>query len=132
MDKERAQRLGAAIEEIKHILDIDFKNVPVSDFTEQRLAMEYMRLTVPGERYAPDVTRDDFFILEGQASWVVLRKIGESDEQISGYENAQRQRIFRHELQKDPDNFCFYEQREKAIKNLDDLGIIDGEESLSS
>ncbi len=77
---------------------------------------------------APELVRDYFEVIEGQASWVVLREVGEYDDTISRYSREERLRRFIVELYKHPGKFKLFEDREKALENLDSLGIISSQD----
>ena len=86
--------------------------------------MDYLRFQQPIlTNVTPSYVKNQFEMIEGQASWVVLRRF-EPDESIATYKREERQRRFLEKLYEHRDKFVFFESREKAIANLDSLGII--------
>jgi len=120
------------ISEIERIIKkgadtFDFKNTPIKGFNEKKISMEYLLLHQPAMSESPITVKDYFEITEGQASWIVLREFF-SDEEIANYENQKRQSLFVKKLYENSGKFVFFENREKALENLDALEIINQED----
>jgi len=108
--------------------EFNLKNILIEGFTENGIFMEYKLLQLSSMKNAPKHFVKDYFEgIEGQASWIVLRE-SFSDKEISNYENQERQSLFVEKLYEHSDKFVFFEERKKALENLNSLGIINQED----
>ena len=103
---------------------LGLQDTPPVGILQYNLDEEYRLMQRPEMGDAPKLVKGYFDTIEGNASWVVLREIGESDDTISQYSREERLRKFVNELYQNPEKFKFFEDREKALENLDSLGII--------
>jgi hypothetical protein len=137
----------SALDGAKKIGDISgFVDVPPNQELSETLHSQYMGL----QRHKLKIDTSAhlkflFDIIEGNASWVVLRQIAgcfqpgcepdpktkeySPDKCISNYySREQRLKAFVDELYKNPQDYYFFGEREKAIENLGSLGVINTED----